>query len=173
METPFDPEVLLDAACRAMVASRGYDAQRTARPDSVDPRREALYVVLGFAGAHVKGSLVLDAPRAWVAESHPSASQGPSAAALIDWAGELGNQLLGRVKNRCAALGLDFALGMPTVVMAQEVSLYSVHPEHRAVLWFQCGAHALAASLELQRDAANAPPLAPVEVLGEGDLLIF
>jgi CheY-specific phosphatase CheX len=79
---------------------------------------DATAVVLGFAGEEMRGSVLLSAPDVVLASSYPVAPppEGLPKEELIDWAGELANLLLGRIKHRLATYGVRIQLSTPTAV---------------------------------------------------------
>jgi chemotaxis protein CheX len=85
--------------------------------DGVDPA-STIVASVGLADPDMKGALAVVAPLSFFRETYPLE---PSTSAvtdedLADWAGELTNQLLGRLKNRLAQLGLNFSIGAPVVI---------------------------------------------------------
>lgn len=78
---------------------------------------------IGFASPSLRGSLTMTADRAFVVESRPAELRNgePSEIEVSDWMGELGNQLLGRLKNRLIAYGVVIDLGTPAVLYGVEI----------------------------------------------------
>jgi chemotaxis protein CheX len=60
-----------------------------------------LAAVIGFLGTQVKGSLTVRAP---------------TLHEVSDWAGEIANQLLGRLKNKLLPHGVSFAMTTPAMI---------------------------------------------------------
>ena len=79
---------------------------------------ERVFASVGLAGADFRGSLsILGTPTFFRAAYPPGLGKAvPTARDLDDWACEMTNQLLGRLKNQIARRGLDFGLSTPTVV---------------------------------------------------------
>ena len=73
---------------------------------------------IGFASPSLRGSLTMTADRAFVVGSRPSELRvgKPSEMEISDWMGELGNQLLGRLKNRLIDHGIEIDLVTPAVL---------------------------------------------------------
>ncbi len=67
--------------------------------------------ILGFSGEKMKGSVVISCQRPLLDKSHPNHSMGMpvSEPDFTDWAGEITNQTLGRIKNKLATAGVSFA----------------------------------------------------------------
>ena len=78
---------------------------------------------IGFASPNLRGSLTMTADRAFVIQSRPAELRDskPSEIEVSDWMGELGNQLLGRLKNRLIAYGVVIDLGTPAVLYGVEI----------------------------------------------------
>lgn len=78
---------------------------------------------IGFASPSLRGSITMTADRAFVIQSRPPELRGikPSEIEVSDWMGELGNQLLGRLKNRLIAYGVVIDLGTPAVLYGVEI----------------------------------------------------
>jgi CheY-specific phosphatase CheX len=78
---------------------------------------------IGFTSATLRGNLTLTAREAFLAETRPKElrSGQPSEFELCDWMGELGNQVLGRFKNRLLATGNAIVLGTPAVLSGFQI----------------------------------------------------
>lgn len=70
--------------------------------------------VIGFTGKNMRGTLVLAPTRTMLERSH----QGENCE-FRDWAGELANQLLGRIKNQLRRYGIDIEVTTPVIVKGQ------------------------------------------------------
>lgn len=73
---------------------------------------------IGFTNPRLRGMLVLTTDRNMVSRSRPAElrSSTPSEQDLNDWAGELVNQLIGRIKNQLLRHQIDLQLSIPSVV---------------------------------------------------------
>jgi hypothetical protein len=82
-----------------------------------------------FLGRGVRGSLAIISTFPIIAALHPARARGQAISSagdrllLRDFAGELANQLLGRVKNRLWAFGLRFETSVPNVYSGRPLSL--------------------------------------------------
>jgi CheY-specific phosphatase CheX len=78
---------------------------------------DPLVSAIGFTAATMRGTLVLSVGRDLAAASLPGSLRGGGASLdlLVDWTGELSNQLLGRIKTRLCSVGLEIALSTPMV----------------------------------------------------------
>ncbi|MBL8719854.1 MAG: chemotaxis protein CheX [Myxococcales bacterium] len=90
--------------------------------------------VLGFAGEHLRGAVVLEAPEGVLERSLPCGEPTPEA--VLDWAGELANQLCGRIKNRLLGHGIVIQLATPTIISGQ-VTTVTAEPTAKAAHQFQ------------------------------------
>lgn len=86
---------------------------------------QVMVASIGLAGPCFRGALVLRAAPAFFRAVYPPElrKSALTTSEVFDWAGEMANQLLGRMKNRLARLGLDFHLSTPTVVMGDRLRL--------------------------------------------------
>lgn len=132
--------------------------------------------VLGFTGDAISGSLVLALDVKLLEASHPNLEMGMPVgpADVSDWAGEMANQILGRIKNKLAVCGVKFAMATPTTVMgkAMQVKL----PKDGAALAVRCKGKA--GGLTAYFVAVCAPGLDLAKAAGEdaareGDGLFF
>jgi CheY-specific phosphatase CheX len=84
---------------------------------AVDPESTVVASV-GLADPDMKGALAVVAPLSFLRATYPIQESAATAnnEDLADWAGELTNQLLGRLKNRLAPFGLNFSIGSPVVI---------------------------------------------------------
>lgn len=83
---------------------------------------QVLLSVIGFGGKEMRGTVVLSAPE----KTFQAARQGDED--LRDWAGEMSNQLLGRIKNRLLKYGVDLKMSTPIAICGMQVD-YKVAKE--------------------------------------------
>ena len=78
---------------------------------------------VGFTSPTLRGNLTLTADRRSLSDTRPAElRQGePTLNELCDWIGELGNQILGRFKNRLIASGNVVELGTPAVICGFQI----------------------------------------------------
>jgi CheY-specific phosphatase CheX len=132
---------------------------------------------IGFAGAELRGALVLISSRRLVHQALPrEVADREADEQLADWMGELTNQLLGRVKNRLLRYGVALAMGTPTVVFGNALSQKDRHKGLRRRFGFR---HA-DQSLSVCFDAISTPGLSlavpmtpPAFGILEGDVALF
>ncbi|AKU94384.1 hypothetical protein AKJ09_01048 [Labilithrix luteola] len=105
--------------------------------------KESVIATIGFAGTKVRGSLVLVARRVTAEALRPNeivsiASIGAIGAKtdegmLGDVLGEFANMLLGRLKNKLLARGVELLLGTPTTALGRELALT---PSSETSAWY-------------------------------------
>ncbi len=141
-------DALVETAARALFASHGVPlGERSADfgdgPDGVspaspgcghDPSDHDIAACIGFTGAEIRGAISLTTRRDLIARTWPAELRGeePSERQLGDWAGELVNQLLGRIKNALAAHQLPLEQSTPTVVTGLHVHRVAVVDDPRS-----------------------------------------
>jgi hypothetical protein len=99
---------LLFACCRELCSAYSLDARPRDRSDFPAPEKLALCGVMGFGGKQMRGALVLAATKEPLEKTNPGGFTSQR-----DWICELSNQLMGRVKNRLLALGVEILLATP------------------------------------------------------------
>ncbi len=112
---------MLRAAVTELFASLGvslqyegpFDPSRAVWPDPV--------ALVGFAGEHMAGSLVLSAPWPMMAITNPVGDHGPEA--LADWSRELSNMTLGGVKLALLERGVHVSIGLPTSLVSTDLRI--------------------------------------------------
>jgi CheY-specific phosphatase CheX len=84
---------------------------------------------IGFTASSMVGVLVLTMGRDLAGGSLPAnlRSASPTTELLADWAGELSNQMLGRLKNRFHSVGVEISLSTPTVFAGRDLKHFA-HP---------------------------------------------
>jgi chemotaxis protein CheX len=109
---------LVECAARALFSTQGLHIGAMRGSFEEKPADHDVACSIGFTAPEIRGALLMTArkdlfARAWPAELR---SRVPSDREVCDWAGELVNQLLGRVKNALLPLGLALQQSTPTVV---------------------------------------------------------
>ncbi|MFZ5893045.1 MAG: chemotaxis protein CheX [Myxococcota bacterium] len=110
----------LEIAATALFEHLGVPVQFEPPPDRA---KCDLACSVGFASPSLRGSLTMTADRAFVVQSRPAELRdaAPNEIEISDWMGELGNQLLGRLKNRLIGYGVVIDLGTPAVLYGVEI----------------------------------------------------
>lgn len=147
----------------------------------------AMASVLGYSGNQLRGCLTLVCVEEMINTSRPpvlrSRNPHPTPDELRDWAGELANQLLGRVKNQLRKREVLFDVGVPLVVSAELLSLPPFNKDGSPWHEFAAADGTVSVRLDLevaegwQLPEASALPKAGEDdsgvELAEGELLLF
>jgi|GEM_PF-2338710 len=140
-------------------------------------KHATVLATLGLGAADVRGALVVMATPEFFRSTYPVASPLalPTETDVLDWAGEVANQTLGRLNNRFAALGCLFSLGIPTVVSGDDMRIDIADDRRRASVRGRLGDHELLLVLHIQRTSGG--PLFRASELtttvGEGEEILF
>lgn len=132
---------------------------------------------IGFTSPTLRGNLTLTAQRQFVAESRPKELYCGEASEidLSDWMGELGNQVLGRFKNRLIASGTVIELGTPAVLSGFQIQRRA----GRMPLSVETLAKTKSGTLAMHVDAQATEAFTitqvegPNDVMPEGELALF
>lgn len=107
-------------------ATDGFSAYKFAQIGTESPASLVTYAsVIGYSGDFMKGSLVITCDKRLLHKSHPNHAMGMPVGDqdILDWVGEMANQLLGRVKNKLATCGVKCTMGTPTTVTGQSMQV--------------------------------------------------
>jgi chemotaxis protein CheX len=117
-ETVTRIDALVEAAARALFGAHGLPLGERVVDVGGTPEDHDLASSVGFTGPEIRGALLMTTRRDLVELAWPSElrHQPPSERDVCDWAGELVNQLVGRVKNALVPFGLALEQSTPTVV---------------------------------------------------------
>ncbi len=102
-------------------------------PDAARPAIEGRDVIalVPFEGGILGGKLLLaGAPEVLVATLPFQPEGTPPQEMLLDWAGELSNQILGRVKERLVRRGADMDVGVPIAFPGEMAPFGLLDPFH-------------------------------------------
>lgn len=116
------------------------------------PKGQELVSALGFAGPQVRGSLTVRSTQEFFIDTHPAARQKGSVAqdAIVDWASEFTNQLLGRFKNKMLAYGLDFQVTVPVTIFGENIVEATANRDVRITQGMRTASHIVWATLSAQ-----------------------
>jgi chemotaxis protein CheX len=93
-----------------------------APPSELDGRELASWI--GFTGIYVRGSITVRAPVSFFAGTFPvTKAKGDKLEPreICDWAGEIANQLLGRLKNKLLSYGVSLAISTPAILFGDSL----------------------------------------------------
>jgi hypothetical protein len=94
--------------CRELFAAYQLDVEPRDREQFPATENLALCGVMGFGGKQMRGALVLATTKEPLELTNPGRVDSQR-----DWVCELSNQLMGRVKNRLLAMGVEIHLATP------------------------------------------------------------
>jgi hypothetical protein len=103
--------------CRDLFAAYELDVSPRDRSDFPATEELAVCGVMGFGGKSMRGALVLATTREPLEHTNPNGFGSQR-----DWVCELANQLMGRVKNRLVALGVEIHLATPAGLSGENLS---------------------------------------------------
>ncbi|MGK3990368.1 chemotaxis protein CheX [Sorangium sp. So ce136] len=166
----------LAASCVHLFRDNGVEIRLLEEAPSEATPGNAVVSFIGFTGDHLRGSLTIVAPVALITRSHPLREQRALDEDMVcDWASELANQLLGRVKNRLRPLGLVIVLSTPSAAIGEHLRARDEHGEGFRRLLFDAGADRLAVLFDaIAPDTAlQLEEVSPSDPQREGEVLLF
>ncbi len=159
---------------RELFASIGTDLVRQRGSSLAADQEKSAFSVIGFGGQQVRGVLVLGAPIELLAKAHPM-PDAPSED-LLDWCGELSNQLVGRLKNKLLGYGIIIQLSLPTTLCGVLIQHW-VRSRHAGFAHrFQADGHCVSTVFEgVAEPGVELAPItgSPEPTNPEGDCLLF
>ena len=146
--------------------------------DSAQDRVENMVAAsIGMSGPGLRGALVLMAHAGFFEATYPLRNGAQrDEEALVDWAGEMANLILGGLRNRLAAQGIDFNLSTPTVVRGLHLRVSRRDEPMIVVRRLRIGDERVTVHCELRRDGGVgllAPNSAPSTASAVGETLLF
>jgi hypothetical protein len=118
----------IDEAVRELCEGFGYPVIDGARTHPLRATGQAIASTIQYNGG-VSGALsVVGSAEILRALFEPTGVTLAEIADLTDAAGELTNMLLGRIKHKCAAYDVTFAIGTPTIVHGTDLLLTRTSP---------------------------------------------
>jgi CheY-specific phosphatase CheX len=162
---------------RHVLRAYGLRAETPIAPsEELDPAE--VVALIGFSGDALKGTLAIIAPADLIRRTCLPLQQGPNAGAweVFDWAGELVNMMLGRIKVGLAARGVDIDSSTPRVMLAGHLRVLRSSQNTVCSTCFSVGDSQL--TLWFDAVASQGYPLFPREPgadasLPEGDVAFF
>ena len=132
---------------------------------------------IGFTGDRLKGALVLSLGRRSLVASMPENLRGrhETDEMLADWAGELANQLLGRVKNGLWSSGVEIAVGTPVTFVSVNLEHFSPDPMvlRRSACLVETGRVVAELEMDCAADIELGEPRAKIGGLDDGEFSLF
>jgi chemotaxis protein CheX len=170
--------ILLDASQQLMMAEgRSWEVL----DDVVGPPglSGTLASSIGFGSTDgLRGKLVIIAQPDFFRSVYPSdlGQGGVTPDALADWAAELANQLVGRIKNLLGPHGVNFALSIPTVIGGDRINLLGRDRPSCVEQVVRVGGHRVDLLLEIDRaghESILSGDGAAMAAAPEGSALLF
>ena len=160
-----------------VLASCGQSAELVDEPDHVPVGEHHVAGFIGFTGV-TRGSLVITASSALYRITYPlgpGTSMATSPGDILDWAREMANQTLGRVKRRFCQRGVDFDVTTPSAVSGSQIERRRSRPGVLDLL-FRIGAEAISVGFEIVMPDDGVifrHNAAPIPCSSEGDVVMF
>jgi CheY-specific phosphatase CheX len=134
--------------------------------------------IVGFVG-ELSGTLLVGAESELLRASHPARNRAPIVTnrMQLDWAGELANLIIGRLKLRLKKHGIDFDFSPPISLTGERLQ-HLVNGNHSHQLAFHCeyGEVGVWVDAEMDETATMHPEFFSEIVLGagpEGSIVLF
>jgi chemotaxis protein CheX len=136
---------------------------------------------IGFSAPAVRGAVLLASTFNVIARARPpearkrvlSSSSSSDWILVRDWAGELVNQVLGRVKNRMRAVGLTFEVSAPAALSGQALSFAKPKSEQTRPMLFDAHPDRVWFWLDAQWSSEVEPVVPPGRQRKEGEVILF
>jgi chemotaxis protein CheX len=176
-------EMVVDAAASLFEAC-GVKLEYLGVATAEDPPFDTTLSVIGYAGEHMRGSVLLSAPDTVLRATHPMGSSAGDDD-LLDWSGELTNQLLGRIKNKVRKAGILIQMSTPMILSGLHLRISSLRSSECVAHKFMIGeAHKFALGdvrVQVRFEAIIEPGIrfddagtsSDAPPAGEGDVLLF
>jgi CheY-specific phosphatase CheX len=167
---------LMTAAAIDLFSGYGVTVTYSGQTSATDlPGSATVAGVIGFSGEEIRGSVLLASTEALFARATPPRARGEHGGREREWAAELTNQLLGRLKNRLYGRGVVLSASTPTALSGgalavasaatQQVRAYAFRNDD-AEIWVRIDVVDEGVDLTTTRDDG-------AEAAREGDILIF
>lgn len=116
-------------------------------PTGLQPTRAAIAGLIGFTGESIRGTLMIASSFGLFARSRPNEVQTSQLSEFVardwlflrDWAAEVANQLLGRIKNQLFAYGIPLRVSTPTALSGNALAVASPSSKRTQPRMFVCG----------------------------------
>jgi chemotaxis protein CheX len=114
---------VVESSARALFGANGLVLGELVKEAGDVPRDHDIACSIGFTSGEISGAVLMTTRKDIIAQSWPTElrHREPTERDICDWAGELVNQLLGRVKNVLARSGITLRQCTPTVVLGWHV----------------------------------------------------
>jgi CheY-specific phosphatase CheX len=166
-------------ACVEMLSTYGLPPARVQAGRSEGFGEHDIAGLIGFTG-RARGSMILVASSKIFTTTFPTPfgeQEGPpSMGDLFDWAGEMANQTLGRIKRRFCELGLDLESSTPTTLHGRAIGARPTARDGIIDLALSTGAERISVRFEIVPPADGElfkPGAEPIACSDEGEMTLF
>jgi hypothetical protein len=167
---------LLAQCVGELLAELGVQAVRQTEMRQPPPAGKSIAAFSGFGNNELRGSFTFLAPSALFSRLHPLPLT-VTPRDLTDWACEMVNQSVGRLRNRLLAYGVSLALSLPQSALAEELQLSSSLQPGRTPISFAIDGMVLEGWLELDIEPVFRLAESPLGEAGaslkEGSIVLF
>ncbi len=161
----------LTAACQDMFPE--LDCQSAVEVPTDPATEPTILATVGLSADDLRGALVVIGPPEFFRKTYPLPAPGEND--VRDWAGEVANQVLGRLNNRFARLGCVFSVGIPAIVCGDDLRVELAADRPHASLRGRLGGLDVFMVFDVQRTDGSAlfRPGEMAETVAEGDGILF
>jgi hypothetical protein len=167
---------MLTACQMELLRERGTSPQLVQAERRGNPEGESIAAFIGFGNQDIRGSIAVFGQRELFARLHPLPPT-IEPRDLVDWACELVNQTVGRMRNRLLAFGVSLAFSVPQSALARELRLSSSFHPARSPISLSIDGMVMETWMELELRPGFEMPDAPSNdkglALQEGSVVIF
>jgi chemotaxis protein CheX len=123
---PAEAEVLrriVVASSLHVLPSCGLNATEPIEPTVTDSEEKQVVSFLGFTGDALRGTIAVVAPLQLLRAAYPLslADKAQWQVEVFDWAGEIANRLIGRIRSGLAPLGIIIEASTPRVMQGEQL----------------------------------------------------
>lgn len=171
-------DAVVESSARALFRAHDVPLGERSTDFGVTPGDHDVAGTIGFTSADLRGAVLMTARRDVLARTWPVELRGrvPSERDVCDWAGELVNQLLGRIKNALVPCGLAIEQSTPTVVTGWRLHRAPASTNVARRYLFEAGGGSIAIYFDAvaARDfSLSEPPGGSPKAVAEGDVQLF
>ncbi len=182
---PVDVQATLDEVVASATISLFEHAgiTLTLRPTPDRPMQATIAGLVGFTSDAMRGGLMVASTFALFAETRPLEVRDQALSEqlardwlyLRDWASELANQLIGRIKNRLFSLGVNLRIATPTALSGNALAVATPKSKRARPMVFSSSAGEVWVFWDaiVDPDLELRPRDDDAHAVGEGDLLLF
>jgi CheY-specific phosphatase CheX len=112
-------------AARHVLPACGLDVAEPAEAGASVPSSREVVAFMGFTGDALRGTFAVMAPIELMRRAYPLAldERGNWELEVFDWAGEIANRLLGRIKHSLMARSISIEASTPRVMLGEQLRI--------------------------------------------------